>query len=151
MVETYRECHRNRTLYEMLQLERVLDVTSLSESVRRMNISEEVRRLTANLAFDQQMVLLTSSAKEQLRAFANSEVLSVNFTAYSLALERDITNVNLLDMAIVLNSTAMDIQVNAPFEKSPKISDGSGLNGTLGNDFGTFELSSEAKIVILLL
>ena len=56
----------------MLQLERVLDVTSLSESVRRMNISEEVRRLTANLAFDQQMVLLTSSAKEQLRAFANS-------------------------------------------------------------------------------
>ena len=37
------------------------------------------------------------------------------------------------------------------FEKSPKISDGSDLNGTLGNDFGTFELSSEAKIVILLL
>ena len=83
-VDVGRECHQNRTLYQMLKLDRVLDVSSLGEQARKMNIESEVRRLTSTIRFDKQLTLLTQDAKEQLRDFAQSELLRVNFTAYSI-------------------------------------------------------------------
>lgn len=68
----------------MLKLERVLDVSQLGEQARRMNIESEVRRLTGTIRFNKQLTLLTAEAKEQLRDFASSELLRVNFTAYSI-------------------------------------------------------------------
>lgn len=78
-----RECHQNRTLFQMLKLERVVNVTVLGDQAKRVNIETEVRRLTSNLRFDR-MNLLTSDAKQQLRDFAASDLLRVNFTAYSI-------------------------------------------------------------------
>ena len=79
-----RECHQNRTLFEALQLERHLNVASFGELARKMNIEDEVGRLTADLRLDTQLVLLTGQAKAQLRSFASSELLNVNFTSYSI-------------------------------------------------------------------
>ena len=56
----FRECHLNRTLYETLQLERVLNVTSLEEMVRRMNIRAEVRRLADAMRVDTSSLVLLS-------------------------------------------------------------------------------------------
>ena len=67
----------------MLKLERVVNVTALGEQAKRLNIEAEVRRLTGSLHFDR-MNLLTGEAKQQLRDFAASDVLRVNFTAYSI-------------------------------------------------------------------
>ena len=50
----------NRTLYETLQLERVLNVTSLEEMVRRMNIRAEVRRLADAMRVDTSSLVLLS-------------------------------------------------------------------------------------------
>ncbi len=68
----------------MLKLERVLNVSSLGDQARRFNIEAEVRKLSANVRFDRQMTLLTPEAKQQLRDFAASEIMRVNFTAYSI-------------------------------------------------------------------
>jgi len=68
----------------MLKLERVLDVSTMADQARRLNIEAEVRRLTSNIRFDRQMTLLTPEAKQQLRDFSNSDLLRVNFTAYSI-------------------------------------------------------------------
>lgn len=68
----------------MLKLDRVLDVSTMADQARRLNIEAEVRRLTSNIRFDRQMTLLTSEAKQQLRDFSNSDLLRVNFTAYSI-------------------------------------------------------------------
>ena len=68
----------------MLKLERVLNVSSLGDQARRFNIEAEVRRLSASVRFDRQMTLLTPEAKQQLRDFAASELMRVNFTAYSI-------------------------------------------------------------------
>lgn len=67
----------------MLKLERVVNVTALGDQAKRLNIETEVRRLTGNLRFDRAN-LLTAEAKQQLRDFAASDVLRVNFTAYSI-------------------------------------------------------------------
>jgi len=90
-----RECHQNRTLYQMLKLERVLDVSQLGEQTRRMNIESEVRRLTGTIRFDKQLTLLTDEAKDQLRDFASSELLRVNFTAYSVLVSFPLRNIQL--------------------------------------------------------
>lgn len=79
-----RECHQNKTLYQMLKLERVLNVSSLGDQARRFNIEAEVRRLSAGVRFDRTMTLLTPEAKQQLRDFAASDIMRVNFTAYSV-------------------------------------------------------------------
>lgn len=81
-----RECHQNRTLYQMLKLERVLNVSTLGDHARRLNIESEVRRLTSNIRFNG-VNLLTSEAKQQLRDFAASDLMRVNFTAYSILVQ----------------------------------------------------------------
>lgn len=127
-----RECHQNRTLYQMLKLERVLDVSQLGEQARRMNIESEVRRLTGTIRFNKQLTLLTAEAKEQLRDFASSELLRVNFTAYSILLERDITSVNLLDMATIINFTAAQVASVDP-EAAKILRENSAFLGALQN------------------
>lgn len=82
-----RECHQNRTLYQMLKLERVLNVSTLRDHARRLNIESEVRRLTGDIRFSG-VTLLTNEAKQQLRDFAASELMRVNFTAYSILVRR---------------------------------------------------------------
>ena len=67
----------------MLKLERVLNVSTLGDQARRLNIESEVRRLTSNIRFTG-VNLLTSEAKQQLRDFASSDLMRVNFTAYSI-------------------------------------------------------------------
>ena len=121
----------------MLKLERVLNVSTLGDQARRLNIESEVRRLTSNIRFTG-VNLLTSEAKQQLRDFASSDLMRVNFTAYSILvrsiqspcrvtkglpkflfslfavqLEQNITSVNLEEMAAILNNTAVQVQ---PFE-----------------------------------
>jgi hypothetical protein len=67
----------------MLKLERVLNVSSLGDPSRRLNIESEVRRLTSNIRFNG-VNLLSVEAKQQLRDFAASDLMRVNFTAYSI-------------------------------------------------------------------
>lgn len=67
----------------MLKLERVLNVSSLGDPSRRLNIESEVRNLTRNIRFNG-VNLLTNEAKQQLRDFAASDLMRVNFTAYSI-------------------------------------------------------------------
>lgn len=71
----------------MLKLERVLNVTALGDQAKRLNIEAEVRRMTGNLRFER-MNLLSADAKQQLRDFAASDLLRVNFTAYSVLVSR---------------------------------------------------------------
>ncbi|XP_046649503.1 prominin-like protein isoform X2 [Daphnia pulicaria] len=108
-----KECHQNKTLYQMLKLERVLNVSSLGDPSRRLNIESEVRRLTSNIRFNG-VNLLSVEAKQQLRDFAASDLMRVNFTAYSILLEQNITSVNLQEMAAILNNTAVQVQQFEP-------------------------------------
>jgi len=52
----------------------------------------------------------TGPGREQLRSLAASDLLSVNFSAYSAAMERDIGAVDLLRWASILNGTADQLQ-----------------------------------------
>lgn len=78
----HRECHQNKTLYQMLKLERVVNLSTLRDE-RRLNIEAEVRHLTSDIRFNG-VNLLTREAKQQLRDFAASDLMRVNFTAYSI-------------------------------------------------------------------
>jgi hypothetical protein len=78
----------------MLKLERVLNVSSLGDPSRRLNIESEVRRLTSNIRFNG-VNLLSVEAKQQLRDFAASDLMRVNFTAYSILVSYTLDTIHL--------------------------------------------------------
>jgi hypothetical protein len=96
----------------MLKLERVLNVSSLGDPSRRLNIESEVRRLTSNIRFNG-VNLLSNEAKQQLRDFAASDLMRVNFTAYSILVSYTATllsirsdKVNIVDLIYSWNRTS---------------------------------------------
>jgi len=96
----------------MLKLERVLNVSSLGDPSRRLNIESEVRRLTSNIRFNG-VNLLSNEAKQQLRDFAASDLMRVNFTAYSILVSYTATllsirsdKVNIVDLVYSWNRTS---------------------------------------------
>ncbi|XP_039753886.1 prominin-like protein isoform X3 [Pararge aegeria] len=100
------DCHRNRTIYEALQLHRRYDLAAL-----RAQVAGEVRARVAALRTDypprgRPLRILAPAARRKLDLLAASGLSDFNFDRILYALETNMTSLSLDGLAAQLRSTA---------------------------------------------
>lgn len=102
-------CHKGKTIYETLTLERVLDLESIKQQVRN-----EVSRVVESLkpqypANARNVVILKPAAKVKLLQLADTGLSDFNFDRILQALETNITSLALDSLSSQLESTATEL------------------------------------------
>lgn len=112
-----RSCHRNESIYSVLNLENVINITQLSNYPRQYGITQRINELTTRIKLDREVDILTPSAKAQLLRLANSPLNEFNFSVYTSVLSEKITSIDLIQLAAALSDTANKLP---PSEKEMK-------------------------------
>ncbi|XP_073996108.1 prominin-like protein isoform X2 [Rhodnius prolixus] len=99
------ECHRNKSIYEVLDLES----GSMLEYTQKFNLPDKVRQLSDSIVLSSNIVIITPAAEQQLRALAASPLNTIDLTMYTAVLNDKITSIDLLQMASALNHTALKL------------------------------------------
>ncbi len=90
-------CHRNRTIYEILGVEHVYDVTELKNWRRNYGISSFIENLKKKIRLDdlRNIQILSPEAEAELRELADSQISDLNFSQYTRLLSEKITSIDL--------------------------------------------------------
>ncbi|KAF4522990.1 hypothetical protein B566_EDAN009582 [Ephemera danica] len=97
-----RSCHQNQSMYEVLGLEAVINVSQVSkfrnDIVDQLNETE----LEQQIRLKSDVVMLTDGARQHLLNLANSPLSDIDFTAYNDLVENQITSIDLKKLAKVV-------------------------------------------------
>ncbi|XP_043200712.1 prominin-like protein isoform X4 [Amphibalanus amphitrite] len=100
------KCHRNQTIYTVLNLEPLVDLGQLTRYKEELGIDRQLDSLRRQIQVDTNVEILTPRAKKQLYELAESDVAKINYTAFTQTLEDRITAVDLAEMAGALEAAA---------------------------------------------
>ncbi|XP_017888116.1 prominin-like protein isoform X3 [Ceratina calcarata] len=103
------ECHWNRTLYEVLKLKYLFDVTSLHDYRGRYDINDTIQQLQRKISLSPGVIILTDTAKKKLNELAESGLSDIKFYQYIDVLKDNITNINLEHLAKQLRDIATEL------------------------------------------
>ncbi|XP_025422420.1 prominin-like protein isoform X2 [Sipha flava] len=104
-----RDCHRNMSLFQVLKMERLIDLNKILEYPKSFSIDEHIDKLVSKIKLEGEIVILTSEAKKQLMRLSKSPLSSINFPAYTHVLGEKITSIDLIQLADALNQTASQL------------------------------------------
>lgn len=79
----YRDCHRNMSLFQVLKMERLIDLNQVLEYPSAFEIDEHINELVSKIKLDGEITILTPEAEKQLLRLAKSPLSSINFPAYT--------------------------------------------------------------------
>ncbi|XP_015513238.1 prominin-like protein isoform X2 [Neodiprion pinetum] len=99
-------CHANETLYKVLKLENLIDLTSLHTYTERYDINNTIQQLRKKINLSPGVVILSDSARSKLNDLAQSGLSEIMFSRYTDLLENNITNLNLEHLANKLRDVA---------------------------------------------
>uniref|UniRef100_A0A2A4JA74 Prominin-like protein n=1 Tax=Heliothis virescens TaxID=7102 RepID=A0A2A4JA74_HELVI len=103
-------CHTNQTIYQVLHLHRLLNLSATSGTVRQ-SLARHVAALRPLLARgDQPVSILRAPARDKLRRLADSGLSDFDFDRILAALETNMTTLALDSLARQLNNTAASLQ-----------------------------------------
>ncbi|KAH9645251.1 hypothetical protein HF086_012129 [Spodoptera exigua] len=102
-------CHKNYTIYEALQLQRVVNVSDTRESARAA-LAARLARLRPLLPRAAPVTILRAPARDKLRRLADTGLSDFDFERILAALETNMTSLALDSLARQLNSTARSLQ-----------------------------------------
>ncbi len=90
-------CHRNMTLYTMLEVQDIYDVSELRNWRRRYGIGDFIENLKRKIRLDdlRGIQILSPEAERELVELAESEISDLNFSQYTQLLEEQITAIDL--------------------------------------------------------
>ncbi len=89
-------CHRNLTIYEILGVEKVYDVTELRNWRESYGISDiENLKRKIRLGDLRNIQILSPEAEAELRELAKSQISDLNFSQYTRLLQEKITSIDL--------------------------------------------------------
>ena len=76
-------CHKNESLYQVLQLDKQILIKEIKEYPKKFRIDEQIRELIDNIKLDYDINIITPDAGKMLHTLANSKLNDINFPAYS--------------------------------------------------------------------
>lgn len=79
----YRDCHRNMSLFQVLKMERLIDLNKVLEYPTSFGIDEHIDQLVSKIKLEGEIVILTPEAEKQLIKLSKSPLSSINFPAYT--------------------------------------------------------------------
>ncbi|XP_037078598.1 prominin-1-like [Pollicipes pollicipes] len=106
LADVIRRCHQNQSIYTVLHLEPLYDLSELGRYKQQLGIDEQLDALRNQIQVDTDVEILTPLGKEQLYELARSDVARINYTAFTLTLEDRITAVELGQMGAALEAAA---------------------------------------------
>ncbi|XP_037094507.1 prominin-1-like, partial [Pollicipes pollicipes] len=106
LADVIRRCHQNQSIYTVLHLEPLYDLSELGRYKQQLGIDEQLDALRNQIQVDTDVEILTPLGKEQLYELARSDVARINYTAFTLTLEDRITAVELGQMGAALEASA---------------------------------------------
>ncbi|XKL60926.1 hypothetical protein PGB90_007983 [Kerria lacca] len=104
-----RACHRNLSLYQVLQLEKEIDISEVANYPNKFGVNDRIIELVNNIKLDYDINIITEDASNLLRHLAYSELNNINFPAYTNVIGEKMTSIDLLQLATALNETASQL------------------------------------------
>lgn len=106
----FSSCHRNESMYAVLNLEAVVNVSQVSQYQVKYGITEEMRELQKQIKLSNDVTILTEDAKVRLLELASSTLSDIDFTGYNDVVENQITSIDLKKLAAVINETTKKLK-----------------------------------------
>lgn len=104
-----RDCHHNMSLFQVLKMERLIDLNKVLEYPTYFGIDEHINTFVSKIKLEGDIIILTPEAERQLIKLAKSPLSSINFPAYTHLLGDKITSIDLIQLADALNQTAAQL------------------------------------------
>lgn len=101
-----RSCHRNESIYQVLDLEGLVDMEQVRHYAEKFEIMRKIQDLTTQIRLNNKINILTEEAKTQLFHLAHSPLSNIDFPAYTHVLGEKITSIDLMQLAGALNETS---------------------------------------------
>ncbi|XP_075231383.1 prominin-like protein [Lycorma delicatula] len=101
-----RSCHNNGSIYKVLRLEQLFDISEVTDYASHYGILERIKELTDNIRLDQHVDILTRNAEQQLLKLADSPLNNIDLIAYTNVLDEKITSIDLIQLSNALHETA---------------------------------------------
>jgi len=95
--ELIEQCHQNSTLYNILQLENLYNISKLSDWRKSYGIGDYIENLKNKIQLEElkHITLLSPETSDDLRELANSKISDMNFTKFTTLLEKEFTKIDL--------------------------------------------------------
>uniref|UniRef100_A0A8D8QGB3 Prominin-like protein n=1 Tax=Cacopsylla melanoneura TaxID=428564 RepID=A0A8D8QGB3_9HEMI len=103
--EIVRSCHKNASLFNVLQLRHVAPLAELMTFPKDNNLREYIQKMTKSMKINYNIKILTPEATEQLLRLSLSPLSDIDFPAYTHILGERITSIDLLKLSAALNET----------------------------------------------
>lgn len=100
----HRDCHRNMSLFQVLKMERLIDLNKVLEYPSSFGIDEHINSLVSKIKLEGDITILTPEARKQLMRLAKSPLSSINFPAYTHVVSYDLTFIELFRLCTFLIS-----------------------------------------------
>ncbi|XP_001946597.2 prominin-like protein isoform X2 [Acyrthosiphon pisum] len=107
-----RDCHHNMSLFQVLKMERLIDLNKVLEYPTSFGIDQHIDELVSKIKLEGEIVILTPEAEKQLIKLSKSPLSSINFPAYTHVLGEKITSIDLIQLADALNQTASQLPMS---------------------------------------
>ncbi|XP_046404286.1 prominin-like protein isoform X3 [Ischnura elegans] len=104
-----RACHQNQSIYSVLALESVMNVSEVVDYKFRFGLMEKIEELQSQIRLDSKVIILTPEARRQLDNLAASPLSDIDFPTYSEILEEKITSIDLMKLSEILVRTADEL------------------------------------------
>jgi len=128
------ECNKNSSVYRVLGLE----PNSMSQYTEQFDVSRRVQELADSIQLKGKIEIVTPTAESQLLALASSPLNNIDLTLYTSILTEKITSIDLVQMAMALNQTALKLP---PSQLQVKI--------MLMNEAAYLELHQERQVRVM--
>lgn len=79
----FSDCHRNMSLFQVLKMERLIDLNQILEYPNSFEIDKHIDNLVSKIKLEGEIVILTPEAEKQLIRLSRSPLSSINFPAYT--------------------------------------------------------------------
>ncbi|XP_037074037.1 prominin-1-like [Pollicipes pollicipes] len=109
VAEVVSRCHRNQSIYKVLNLEPVFDISQISTYKRNLGLDDQLDRLRDEIRVDTDIEILTPRARQQLIDLAETDLAQVNYTAFAVALKERVLSIDLRNMGRELESAAQEL------------------------------------------
>lgn len=98
------QCHKNQSLYNVLNLKYLIDLDKLQTYIDDNDISSNIDKLRQKINLSPGIVILSENATTQLNDLAQSGLSDIKFYQYAELLKDNITNINLEHLGHELRS-----------------------------------------------
>ena len=81
--ESCRSCHANESIYEVLQVANLVNISEVTDYKSKYGIENVINQLKMRIDFGGNVTILTEDAKNELQNLARSNITRINFSQFA--------------------------------------------------------------------